>query len=431
MLTITPTSFKADNQTNSIFNQKNNTPAAPMDYGNDSLELFTLQKDMQKKQKNQEKLNKMTAYGTAAIGVGLVGSLLLSIFALIKSKGKSQAEEEMKKLTDVTLNWFDFKDKKDVVAPLNSSTTSKALKEAFNGILDSTKLSEAAKKWGGTKDSGTDIIYLYGHGGTGKTYVAEQFAQEIGAIFTSIKYPDMGSPFKDAASMRISNTFKNIEEMANKNKERPVVVCIDEFDAVIKKVNDIHSSDEANKSRAAVLTGIDALRRKCKNITFVTTSNYHPKNGQVDEIALRRFNKQIEVPLPDKEQISGLLEMYLKDVEKVGAVIETDFLKSNAADKFAEKLQYEGYSNGEIQLIVQEAANIFRASLKGVPDAELKKKHPFTVEYLEKALKMKGQAASKTNRLMEVNCENNTNNIDKPIKISKWQILKWLFKRNN
>lgn len=430
MLTISPTNFKADyTQSSSMFNQKNNTPPLPMDYGEDTLELMSLGKDMQKKQKEQEKLNKMTAYGTVAIGVGLVGSLLLSIFALMKSKGKSQAEEEMKKLTDVTLNWFDFKDKKDIVAPLNSSTTSKALKEAFNGIVDSAKLSEAAKKWGGTKDSGTDIIYLYGHGGTGKTYVAEQFAQEIGAIFTSIKYPDMGSPFKDAASMRISNTFKNIEEMANNNKERPVVVCIDEFDAVIKKVNDIHASDEANKSRAAVLTGIDALRRRCKNITFVTTSNYHPKNGQVDEIALRRFNKQIEVPLPDKEQIRGLLEMYLKDVEKVGAVIETDFLKSNAADRFAEKLQYEGYSNGEIQLIVQEAANIFRASLKGVPDAELKKKHPFTVEYLDKALKMKGQAASKTNKLMEVSGEDNTNN--KPIKVSKWQILKWLLKRDN
>ncbi len=422
MLTINSTNFKADTKpTQSTFNTSTRQPQpAIIPYEDDELDLMSVQNQMQKKQKQQERLQKISAYGTVAIGAGLVGSLLLSIFSMIKNKGKSQAEEEMKKLTEVTLDWLDFKDKKGTVARLNSSTTSKALKEAFNSIIDSTKLSAAAKKWGGMKDSGTDIIYLYGHGGTGKTYVAEQFAQEIGAIFTSIKYPDMGSPFKDAASMRISNTFKNIEEVANKNPDRPIVVCIDEFDAVIKKVNEAHSSEEANKSRAAVLTGIDALRRRCKNITFVATSNYHPKNGQVDEIALRRFNKQIEVPLPDKEQITGLLEMYLKNVEEVGAVIETDFLKSKAADKFADKLQKEGYSNGEIALIVQEAANMFKASLKDVPDSELKTKHPFTVEFLEKALKIKGQAASKTNRLMDVNTNESS---QQPIRLSKFKRL--------
>ena len=415
------TNFKADTKpTQSTFNTSNRQPQqAPIPYEDDSLELMTVQKDMLKKQRQQEKLQKMSAYGTVAIGAGLVGSLLLSIFTLIKSRGKSPAEEEVKKLTEVTLNWIDFKTKKGSVAPLNSKTTSKSLRDAFNGILDSSKLSEAAKKWGGTKDSGTDIIYLYGHGGTGKTYVAEQFAQEIEAIFTSIKYPDMGSPLNDAASMKVSNTFNNIEEVANKNKDRHVVVCIDEFDAVIKKVNELYSSDEANKTRAAVLTGIDAIRRRCKNVTFVTTSNYHPKNGQVDEIALRRFNKLIEVPLSDKEQIKALLEMYLKDVEQIGAVIETDFLKSKAADKFADKLQSEGYSNGEIELIVKEAANMFRASLKDVPDSELKTKHPFTVDYLEKAMKMKGQAASKTNKLMTVKTDNSS--VQPQIKLNKFK----------
>ena len=176
------------------------------------------------------------------------------------------------------------------------------------------------------------------------------------------------------------------------------------------------------------------LRKKCKNITFITTSNYHPKNGQVDEIALRRFNKQIEVPLPDKEQISALLEMYLKEVEKIGAVIETDFLKTKELSRFADKLQNEGYSNGEIELIVQEAASLFKASLKGVPDSELKTKHPFTVEFLEKAIKMKGQAASKTNKLMDVADEFKGTNILKSTnnkKQSLWQKIVSKFKRNN
>lgn len=400
MLKVSTLSFKSDtNNTNSLFNnKKNNTAPIPVNYGADTLDLVSVEKDLRKKEKQQEKLQKMSAYGTVAIGAGLVGSLVLSIITMVKRKGKTHAEEEMKKLTEVTLDWFDFNGKKDIVAPLNAKTTSKALKETFNKILDGSKLSEKANKWGGSDGNNLDMIYLYGHGGTGKTYVAEQFAQEIGAIFTSIKYPDMGSPFKDAASMRISNTFKDIETMANKNKERPVVVCIDEFDAVIKKVNEARSSDEANKSRAAVLTGMDALRRKCKNVTFITTSNYHPKNGQVDEIALRRFNNKIEVPLPDKEQIEGLLEMYLKDIE---AIKGTDFIKQSSSQKFINKMEKEGYSNGEIQLIAEEAGKIFRSTLKDVKDEDLVK-HPFKIEYLEKAMRMIGQAASKTNTLMNV-----------------------------
>lgn len=380
----------------------NNRYVAPMPqgagYDDDMFVMQEMSKAAQKKERSQEKYQKWMAYGTAGIAVGLVGSLILSLVGFLKGGGKTAAEQEMKELTKATIKWVDFKDKKDVVAPLNSKTTAQSLREAFNNILNGKKLSEKALRWGGATGKDVDMIYLYGHGGTGKTYVAQQYAQEIGAIFTSIKYPDMGSPFKDAASMKVSNTFDEIVKIAQENKDRPVVVCIDEFDAVIKKVKDgINGSEEAGKTRAAVLTGMDAVRQRCHNVTFIATSNYHPKNGQVDEIALRRFNNQIEVPLPNKEQIEGVLDMYLSDME---AIKGKNFVKSSEVQKFINKLQKEGYSNGEIRLIAEEAGKIFRASLKDVKDEDLVK-HPFKVEYLEKALQLKGIAASKTNRLMD------------------------------
>lgn len=397
MLTISPVNFKSDiRQSSSMFNQNRTQPPMPMNYGYDDLDLLTINKKMQKKEKEQSRLNKMLAYSSVGIAIGLVGSLLLSIFAITKG-AKGAQDAATKELTSAKLLWEDFKNSK-TVASLDSKTTAKPLKTAFFNIINGSKLSEKALKWGGGKDKKVDIIYLYGHGGTGKTYVAKQFAQAIDAIFTNVKYPDIGSPYKDAASMKISNLFDQIIEMANKNKDRQIVVCIDEIDAVIKKINDMaHGSEEASKSRAAVLTGLDRLREKCSNVTVIATSNYHPKNGIVDEIALRRFNNHIEVPLPDKEQIEGLLEMYLKDVEALGK----DFIKASGVRKFIDKLQEEGYSNGEIELIAQEAGKIFRATLKGVKDEDLIK-HPFDVEYLEQALKIKGSAASKTNRLMDV-----------------------------
>ena len=420
-------SFKSDNVK---FNNPHKTSQMPQnietDIPKDILVLQNADNKAEKKAKKQERYQAMTAWGTVAIGAGLVGSLLLSILIMLKGGGKTPAESEMKNLTEATIKWIDFKDKKDIVAPLNSKTTAKSLKETFNNIMNEFKLSEKAKKWGGGDDNYTNMIYLYGHGGVGKTYVAKQFAQEIGALFTSIKYPDMGSPFKDAASMKIANTFEQIEQVASKNKTRPIVVCIDEFDAVIKKINSAFGSGEADKSRAAVLTGMDAIREKCSNVIFVTTSNYHPLNGQVDEIALRRFNNQVEVPLPDKEQITGLLEMFLK---KVGALEGVDFINKSSTKEFINKLQKEGYSNGEIQLIAEEAGKIFRNTLKDVKDEDLVK-HPFKIEYLEKALKMKGNAASKTNKLMEVAGTKSAPKFEST-KLNFWEKLAILFGNKN
>ena len=293
----------------------------------------------------------------------------------------------------------DFAEKK-IVAPLDSKTTSKALKGAFKNMIDSRKITEKAKNWGGGSDN-TDIIYLYGHGGTGKTYIAKQFAQEMGAKFTSIKYPDIGSPFKDAGSMKINRFFENIIEAAEKEKDRQFVVCIDEIDAIIKKVQDAsQGSGEASKARAAVLTGLDRVREHCSNVTIIATSNYHPKNGIVDPIVLRRFNNMILAPLPEVEQAEALLKMYLEK-QNIGALKDSGFIDGSDFKNFAKKLHNNGYSNGEISLIAEEAGKIFRSSLIGVADADLPK-HKFTVKFLEDAMKLKGEAASKTNDLMDV-----------------------------
>lgn len=416
----------------------NNRYTAPMPENALNDDVFMMQamaeNQAEKRAKSQERWNKagvLAQIGIAGAFLTTAGIALLGVLGfkkLGKNVGK-QANDELNKLTGVKLKWEDFaKDKK--VASLDSDTTSKSLKKAFNTIIENNKLSEEAKKWGGASN-GMDIMYLYGHGGTGKTYVAKQFAQETGSMFTCIKYPDLGSPYKDAASMKISSCFDEIIKHANAAKDKKFVVCIDEIDAVMRKVPDgAHGAEEVAKSRAAVLTGLDKLRENCSNVTVIATSNYHPKNGIVDPIALRRFNNKIEVPLPDKKQVPALLEMYMKNI---GAV-DDKFYKTSAFKSFAKKLQNNGYSNGEIELIAKEASKIFSASLKDVADADLKK-HPFKVKYLEEAMKMNGEAASKTNKLMDVNSgktpKNNSNNNPQMPKLNFLQRLALAFTKWN
>lgn len=416
----------------------NNRYTAPMPENTLNDDVFMMQamaeNQAEKRAKSQDRWNKagvLAQIGIAGAFLTTAGIALLGVLGfkkLGKNVGK-QANDELNKLTGVKLKWEDFaKDKK--VASLDSDTTSKSLKKAFNTIIENNKLSEEAKKWGGASN-GMDIMYLYGHGGTGKTYVAKQFAQETGSMFTCIKYPDLGSPYKDAASMKISSCFDEIIKHANAAKDKKFVVCIDEIDAVMRKVPDgAHGAEEVAKSRAAVLTGLDKLRENCSNVTVIATSNYHPKNGIVDPIALRRFNNKIEVPLPDKKQVPALLEMYMKNI---GAV-DDKFYKTSAFKSFAKKLQNNGYSNGEIELIAKEASKIFSASLKDVADADLKK-HPFKVKYLEEAMKMNGEAASKTNKLMDVNSgktpKNNSNNNPQMPKLNFLQRLALAFTKWN
>lgn len=417
----------------------NNRYTAPMPENVLNDDVFMMQamaeNQAEKRAKSQDRWNKagvLAQIGIAGAFLTTAGIALLGVLGfkkLGKNVGK-QANDELNKLTGVKLKWEDFaKDKK--VASLDSDTTSKSLKKAFNTIIENNKLSEEAKKWGGASN-GMDIMYLYGHGGTGKTYVAKQFAQETGSMFTCIKYPDLGSPYKDAASMKISSCFDEIIKHANAAKDKKFVVCIDEIDAVMRKVPDgAHGAEEVAKSRAAVLTGLDKLRENCSNVTVIATSNYHPKNGIVDPIALRRFNNKIEVPLPDKKQVPALLEMYMKNI---GAV-DDKFYKTSAFKSFARKLQNNGYSNGEIELIAKEASKIFSASLKDVADADLKK-HPFKVKYLEEAMKMNGEAASKTNKLMDVkgnkqgSSTSRTRNVTVDVDfddLNWWEKLKFVF----
>ena len=92
--------------------------------------------------------------------------------------------------------------------------------------------------------------------------------------------------------------------------------------------------------------------------------------------------------------------MNLKDVE---AIKGDKFFKSKDLEKFAEKLQQKGYSNGEITLMAEEAKKSFAdyIATNKISDSALDK-NGFAVKYLEDAVKAKGDAASITNRLMDI-----------------------------
>lgn len=367
----------------------------PMLDQQDQLMLRAMQ-EQKKQEKNKKLKNNIITGVSVASGLAII-AMVIAQFKMMKG---GAANNELKQMVETNLKWVDFAKGEKTVAPLSSKTTSQKVQKAFQDVIDSENLSDKAKKWAGELDQ-TDFILLYGHSGVGKTYIAEQYAQETNALFANIKFPDLGSPYKDASSMKISNFFDQIMQYSQQNKDRKIVVCMDEVDAIIKKVAEGNGAGEASKSRAAFLTGIDLLRKnKCNNVKLIATTNYHPDSKFVDNASLRRAIK-IETPLGDTTQNLEMLKLYLKNS---GAEVFKDgkFLESAELKDFAQKLTDGGFCNGEIADVCKNSIKAFRASLKGVAESDIEK-HKFTVQMLEDALKLQGTAASKTNTLMNPN----------------------------
>lgn len=392
-------------QAYSIQQKRTNSPQTPVNFkaGRDEFirNVQNRQSDftkiMEERQKEQNKAKRKQKWMSALQIGALVSTIALAGFFIWQgTRGNKKAmDDAANALTDVKIDWTKFDDKTKV-ASLDSETTADIVRNKFRSLIDLTNLSDAKKAWSGMKDR-SRLYYMYGESGVGKTYAVQQLAQEMGAEYTCIKYGDLGSPYKDAGSMKILNLFRNIANTASENPGKKYVVCIDEIDSLLRTVGG-HSSDEAAKARGSVLTGMDELVKKCKNVTLVATSNYHPDSKLIDKASMRRFNKgKIEVPLPNRTQAKALLKMYLG---KVGA-IDDKFYSSKEFSEFVDELVTGKYANGEIQNIAEGAADDFAAHISKVADGELSK-HPFKLDFLRKARESLGQAAAISNETMRV-----------------------------
>lgn len=378
--------FRADDKDQFVRQGKPKGPVytqPPMLSPNSQLKRL---EDAQKKEKRKQNLS---------WGLGIAASLAIVLMAISALRGgKGSAASELKELTDVPLKWTIFgKDNK--VASLDSKTTAPKLRKELGDLIDISKMSDKAKEWAGIKDR-AKLYFMYGESGVGKTYAAKQYAQELGAQYTCIKYGDLGSPFKDAGSMKILNMFKNVADEATKNPDKKFVVCVDEIDALLRKVTE-QGGKEASNARSSVLTGIDDLVSRCKNVTVIATSNYHPQSKLIDGASMRRFHAKIEVPLPNKEQTEELLKMYLKGPKG----LKDEFFATSEFKAFVDELVKGKYANGEIETIAKAAKDKFGVSVKNIPDGELEK-HLFNINFLKDSKSLYGNAAAIANDTMRV-----------------------------
>jgi len=230
-------------------------------------------------------------------------------------------------------NFVEFEIKKGAGKGFEDIAGMMDLKETLNKqVIFVIKNEEIAKEY---KINPPNGMLLYGPPGCGKTYFAEKFAEETGFSYMLVKSSDLGSSLVHGSQNKISQMF----EQAAKNA--PIVLCLDEFDALVpdRSWNNA-SAEEVNE----FLTQMNNCAKR--GIFIVATTN---RPDKIDSAVLRtgRIDKMVYVPLPDFEARREMFNLYLKG-RPIEENIDVDILA---------KLT-DGYIASDIACIVNDAAII-------------------------------------------------------------------------
>ena len=174
------------------------------------------------------------------------------------------------------------------------------VKDKLRDVIRQFKQAEKYKAWNIKPIRG---ILFYGPSGTGKSYIAEAFANEIDAVFYPLSTADIMSKYLGESGKAIRAKF----EEARKHKLS--IIYIDEVDAIAAKRDGSENSKERNATLNELL--VQMASPENDNILMLFATNML---DLLDPAFLRsgRCDFKLEVSLPDYECRKGILELNSK-----------------------------------------------------------------------------------------------------------------------
>ncbi|ESQ26286.1 MAG: AAA family ATPase, CDC48 subfamily [uncultured Acidilobus sp. OSP8] len=204
-------------------------------------------------------------------------------------------------------------------------------------------------------------ILLYGPPGTGKTLLAKAVANESDAYFIAINGPEIMSKFYGESEQRLREIF----EEAKKNA--PAIIFIDEIDAIAPKRDEVIGEVE-RRVVAQLLALMDGLEARGQVIVIGATN----RPNALDPALRRpgRFDREIEVPMPDKQGRLEILQIHTRHMP-----LSDDVNLEELAE------MTKGYTGADLAALAREAA--MHALRRYLPEIDIEQER-IPAEVLEK-----------------------------------------------
>ena len=209
-------------------------------------------------------------------------------------------------------------------------------KESLNEIVDFLHNPGKYKEIGARVPKG---VLLVGPPGTGKTLLAQAVAGEAKVPFFSISGSEFVEMFVGMGASKVRDLFKQAKEKA------PCIVFIDEIDAIGKKrdVSGHSGNDEREQTLNQLLNEMDGFDA-AEGVVLLAATN----RPEILDPALTRpgrFDRQVQVELPDLKGREDILKVHAKRIKKDSEIDYEEIAKRTA-----------GTSGADLANIVNEGA---------------------------------------------------------------------------
>ena len=199
-------------------------------------------------------------------------------------------------------------------------------------------------------------VLLVGPPGCGKTMLAKAVASSTDCSFIRLVGSELAQKYIGEGGRMVRELFDLAREKA------PSIVFIDEIDAIGAKRLDTATSGDREVQRTlmqllAELDGFDAL----DDVKLISATN---RPDILDEALLRpgRFDRIIEIPLPDEDGRTSILKIHMGKMPKT---------KDLSVSKIVS--QTKGFSGADLKATCVEAAMVaIRAKRKSVNSKDFK-----------------------------------------------------------
>ena len=222
-------------------------------------------------------------------------------------------------------------------------------------------------------------ILLHGVSGTGKTLLAKAVATESEANFISVRGPELLSKWVGESERGIREIFKRARQSS------PCVIFFDEIDSIAPIRGAGGETQVSERVVSQLLTELDGMENMHGVVVLAATN----RADMIDPALLRpgRFDKIIQIPLPDKDSRKKILEITAREIPTV-----TDESTSQRIDYDKLSEMTDGLSGADVAAIANTAVSlVIHEFLDKNPDVKDVEKQSIdvkvTMEHFERSVK--------------------------------------------